>query len=98
MEKKTIENKYPEVFLQHFLMMFNADINEEEFESHISLAHHMEGLDYLKDLKEEIELIIKNGDQSYFVSMMKENDYENFDEKWIIFILNATSKFIAEQN
>ena len=37
---KTIEDKYPEIFLQHFLMMFNADLNEENLIDSTSIDWH----------------------------------------------------------
>lgn len=90
----TFDEKYPGEYLEHFLAMFNNDLNEEEIKKHINLANAIEGIDYVKSLKTEIELIIENEDDLYFISKMNKDGYESFDKNWINFILKSASEFI----
>ncbi len=91
-------NKYPERFLEHFLAMFNADLTQQEIINHVSLTNAMESIDYLKDLKEEMALIINNEDQAPFVAKMIDKGYESFDKEWIDFIFHSVSEFIDKND
>lgn len=94
MTAQEIDEKYPESFFDHFLAMFNNTLNEEEIENHINIASAFEGIGYVRDLKKEIKLILKNGDEGYFISKMQQKGYDNFNKDTIQLIVKISKDFI----
>jgi hypothetical protein len=70
---KSMNEKYPEFYFDHYLSMFCSNhnaINEDNLLGHASLYKQIEGKKNMKKLIEEIDLIERNDDWKYFIEMV----------------------------
>lgn len=92
-----MEEKYPEQYFEHFMVMFNENLTEKALKDHLGLANAMEGLEYIKGLKEELQLIILNNDQQHVIKMVRENGVESFTEQHFETLINEAILMIEKR-
>jgi len=92
-----MEEKYPEQYFEHFMAIFNENLTEEALKDHLGLANAMEGLEYIKGLKEELQLIKLNNDQQHFIKKVREDGVKNFTEHHFEILINEATLMIEKR-
>jgi hypothetical protein len=91
-----IDEKYPEVCLEHFLAMFSINYNVptiDNFKEFIELYIDMEGSEEFELLKDEIKTIKKNGDVDLFLKAANNHMIENFGKKQLDEMITTIEKY-----
>lgn len=76
MNLEVLEERYPDGYFDHYIAMFQSEINEDGFREHANTYIMIEGLDEFEKLVDEIYLIEENNDWELFVDLAKEYEKE----------------------
>ncbi|WP_425800794.1 hypothetical protein ACHOLT_11660 [Desulfitobacterium sp. Sab5] len=76
---KISDERYPNHYFEHYIAMFQSEINRDGFKEHANFYIQIEGLDEFSKLIGEIILIDKNNDWGYFADLAKEFDQESMN-------------------
>ncbi|MBN2891450.1 MAG: hypothetical protein JXL97_06270 [Bacteroidales bacterium] len=95
---KTLEELYPDSYFEHFLTMFNDELNPESYRNHAILAKNVEGEEYLFELKKELDLIEKNKDWIFFVHLAEKLELENVTESVLLEMKKEIDKILKSNS
>jgi hypothetical protein len=76
MNLEVLEERYPDGYFDHYIAMFQSEVNEDGFREHANMYIMIEGLDEFKKLVDEILLIEEKNDWEMFVDLAREYDKE----------------------
>lgn len=79
-----MKEKYSEGYFEHWLAMLstmNSEFTKEGFEIQIKNYLDFEGVEEMHNLKNEVELITKNGDLNKFLKIGRQFDIEKINEQ-----------------
>ncbi|MCX7709437.1 MAG: hypothetical protein N2484_06255 [Clostridia bacterium] len=77
--EELMDERYPEGYFDHYIAMFQSEMNRSGFKEHADLYIKIEGYSEYKKLVDEIQCIGKNNDWDYFVYLAKELGKDNLD-------------------